>query len=135
MTQNKIEYEKLTAGFEFPPAEFVLNGERVNAYLEAVEGDKSIYEKDGTAPPMAVAALSLAAMAEGISMPPGAIHVSQDIKFLGPVRPGEQLVSRARVNRKVERGKIRMLAIGINVTNEKQEAVLSGETSFILPPG
>ena len=134
MTPQKIEYEKLAAGYEFEPAEFVLDSERVKAYLEAVEGDTNIYEKDGTAPPMAVAALSLAAMAEGISMPPGAIHVSQDVKFLGPVGPGDRLVSRARVNRKVERGKIRMLAIGIDVTNEKQEAVLSGETSFILPP-
>ena len=66
-------------------------------------------------------------------MPPGAIHVSQDLQFLSLIGIDETLTSHARVNRKVERGKFHMLTIGIDVKNQKQITVLSGETSFILP--
>jgi acyl dehydratase len=66
-------------------------------------------------------------------MPPGAVHVSQDLQFLSPVGFDETLTSYAKVNRKVERSKIHMLSIGIKVMNQKQQSVLSGETSFILP--
>lgn len=133
MTPQKIDYKQLTTGYEFEPASFRLSYESVMAYLDAVESNKQIYKKDGIAPPMAIAALALAAMAARISMPPGAVHVSQDLQFLGLVGFNETLTSYAKVNRKVERGKIHMLSIGIKVMNQKQQTVLSGETSFILP--
>lgn len=133
MPQQKIDYEKLTTGFEFEPSGFRIDGESMRKYLDAVDGDKSIYEKDNIVPPMSVAALAMTAMAEGISMPPGAVHVSQDIQFLNTVRINEELTSVARVNRIVKRGKIHMLSIGINVVNEQNTSVLEGETSFILP--
>ncbi|MBN2074155.1 MAG: MaoC family dehydratase N-terminal domain-containing protein [Dehalococcoidales bacterium] len=133
MPQQKIDYEKLTTGFEFEPSGFRIDGDSMNKYLDAVDGDKNIYEKDNIVPPMSVAALAMTAMAEGISMPPGAVHVSQDIQFLNTVRINEELTSVARVNRIVKRGKIHMLSIGINVVNEQNTSVLEGETSFILP--
>jgi len=133
MVQQKIDYRELITGYEFEPSNFRLNSESVMAYLDAVEGDKHIYEKDRIVPPMAVAALAMAAMAAGISLPPGAIHASQDLHFLSLVSINETLTSHARVNRKVERGKFHMLTIGINVLNQKQTTVLTGETSFILP--
>lgn len=133
MTEQKIDYRKLTTGHEFKPASFRLNSELVMAYLDAVEGDKHIYEKERTVPPMAVAALAMTAMAAGLSMPPGAVHVSQDLQFLSLVSIDETLTSYARVNRKVERGKFHMLSIGINILNQKKMTVLTGETSFILP--
>jgi acyl dehydratase len=133
MNQKKIDYKELTTGYEFEPASFHLNSESVTAYLDAVESNKQIYEKNKTVPPMAITALAMTAMAAGISMPPGAVHVSQDLQFLSPVEFDETLTSYAKVNRKVERGKIHMLSIGIKVMNQKQQSVLSGETSFILP--
>ena len=133
MTQKKIDYKELAAGYEFEPAGFRLDDEAVSAYLEAVEGDKSIYEEKRMVPPMAIAALAMAAMAAGLSMPPGAVHVSQDLQFLSMVSIDEVLTSFAKVNRKVERGKFHMLTIGIKVLNQEQAAVISGETSFILP--
>ena len=133
MTQQKIDYKELTAGYEFEPSGFRLDDGAVAAYLEAVEGDKDIYREKGIVPPMAVAALAMAAMAEGISMPAGAVHVSQDLRFLSTVGINEALTSYAKVNRKMERGKFHMLTIGISVLNQKQTVVLSGETSFILP--
>ena len=133
MSQQKIDYEKLITGYEFEPSCFRIDGDSMQKYLDAVDGEKSIYEKDNIVPPMSIAALAMTAMAEGLSMPPGAVHVSQDIQFLNTVRIDEELTSYARVNRIVKRGKIHMLSIGINVVNDKNISVLAGETSFILP--
>ncbi len=133
MSQRKIDYETLTTGYEFEPSGFSIDGKTATKYLDAVDSNKDIYEKNNTVPPMAIAALAMTAMAEGLSMPPGAIHVSQDIRFLNPVGINENLTSYARVNRVVKRGKIHMLNVGINVVNEKNISVLSEETSFILP--
>lgn len=133
MTQQKIDYQKITTGYEFEPAEIRLTSDAVTAYLDATEGDKSIYEQYGIAPPMAISALAMTAMASGLSLPPGAIHVSQDLQFRGTVSIDETLTSQASVIRKVERGKFHMLTIGIKIVNNKQTTVLTGETGFILP--
>ena len=133
MAQQKIDFEELSNGYEFEPSVFSIDAESVDKYLNAVDGNKDIYEKNRTVPPMSIAALAMTAMAEGLSMPPGAIHVSQEITFLNPVRINENLTSYARVNRKVKRGKLHMLSIDITVVNDKNSSVLEAETSFILP--
>ncbi|MBN2240946.1 MAG: MaoC family dehydratase [Dehalococcoidales bacterium] len=133
MENPKTDFDSLTTGYEFEPATFCIDAAKASAYLDAVEGTKDIYENDGIAPPMTVAALAMTAMGEGLSMPEGAVHVSQDIAFLGKVKLDENLTSRSKVNRIVKRGKFHMLTIGIVVTNANNEPVLHGETSFILP--
>ncbi len=133
MGQQKIDYNNLTAGYEFEPSVFRLDRESVDKYLDAVSGDKRIYEKTNTVPPMSVAALAMSAMAKELTMPPGAIHVSQDLEFLGPVEIDEPLTSYASVKRIINRGKIHMMSIGISVKNDKDTPVLAAETNFILP--
>ncbi|MFH1383218.1 MAG: MaoC family dehydratase N-terminal domain-containing protein [Chloroflexota bacterium] len=128
-----VEYEKLTTGYEFPPSSFTLDDKMVAAYLDAVEDASKVYEGGGLVPPMAIAALAMAAMAQGIVLPPGTIHVSQELEFVRTVTVGETLTSYARVNRNQQRGKFHMLMVGINVLNQAKEIVVSGETSFILP--
>ena len=129
-----MEYEKLTTtGYEFPPSSFKLEPEMVKAYLNAVEDNNRIYEEDKIVPPMAIAALAMAAMSKGLVLPPGAIHVSQEVTFINIANIDEMFISYARVNRKVERGKFHMLTIGISVENQKKTIVITGETSFIFP--
>ena len=131
--QQKIDYNELTTGFEFAPVVFQPDDEMVTAYFNAIEGDKHIYDKDKIIPPMAVVAQAMAAMSAGISFPPGTIHVSQELRFLSTVGINELLTSCARVNRKITRGNFHMLTVGIDVLNQKQVTVLTGETSFFLP--
>lgn len=133
MTHQEIDYSELSTGYEFEPAEIWLNSEAVTAYLDAIEGDRHIYDKVRIVPPMAIAALAMAEMARGLSLPSGAIHVSQDLNFLSSVSIDEVLTSRARVSKKVERGKFHMLTIDINVVKQNDMTTLTGETSFILP--
>lgn len=133
MAQQEIDYRELTTGYEFAPVDFRPDSEMVAAYLGAIEGDKGFYEENKIVPPMAIAALAMAAMAKGMSLPPGAVHVSQELRFLEAVNVNAALTSYARVNRKVERGKFNMLTVGINVLNQEQVTVMTGETGFILP--
>lgn len=133
MTQQEIDYGELTTGYEFAPVDFRPDVEMVTAYLSAIEGDKSIYDKDKIVPPMAIAALAMAAMSQGLVLPPGTVHVSQELQFGDTVKIDETLTSYARVNRKVERGKFNMLTVGINVQKESKVTVLTSETGFILP--
>lgn len=133
MTQRNMKYEKLTTSYEFPVTSFCLDRKMVKAYLDATEDNNRLYAEQQIIPPMAIAALSMAAMSTGLVLPPGTIHVSQELEFLDTVNINEILTSHARVNRKMERGKFNMLTIGINVLNQRKTTVLAGETSFILP--
>ncbi|MFH1651036.1 MAG: hypothetical protein ABID87_02875 [Chloroflexota bacterium] len=129
-----MDFAGLEPGDEFPPTAFQLDAETVAAYLEAVEGENHRRVAGETVPPLAVAARALAALSAGLELPPGAIHVGQVLGFRGTVKTGERLTSHARVARKIARGKLNMLAIDFEVRDERQTTVLTGETSFVLPP-
>jgi acyl dehydratase len=101
--------------------------------VRAVEDITRIYEDSNSVPPMAVAALAMAAMGKQMELPPGSIHVSQEFEFTNVVKLGETLTSYATVKRNLARGKLHMLTIGINVVNREKNTVVSGETGFILP--
>jgi acyl dehydratase len=133
MAQQEIAYEKLVSGYEFAPTSFCLDNEMVKTYLKAVGDQNAVYQGESIVPPMAIAALAMAAMSAGLALPSGAIHVSQTLEFMDIVKVGENLTSHAKVNRKIERGKFHMLTVGIDVLNQRKAKVISGETSFILP--
>ena len=131
--RQKIEYEHLETGYEFHPASYRLDAEMVAAYLRAVGDTSPLYHDSEIVPPMAVAALAMAALLESISLPGGTIHVSQEIEFIDPVSVEDTITCHARVSRKHQRGKLHLMTIDLEVFNQEQEAVLSGKTSFLLP--
>lgn len=131
--QQKIKYSQLEAGYEFPPSSYKLASSIVATYLKAVGETSSLHQDTEIVPPMAVAAYAMAALLEGICLPPGAIHVSQELEFIGTVSINDTLTSYTKVSRKRDRGRFHVLTIDLNVFNQKQEAVLAGKTSFILP--
>jgi len=130
---KQIGYQDLKAGQEFPPAVFQVGSITVDDYLRAVEEDNAIYQNTGLVPPMAVAALALKSLISAISMPSGTIHVSQEFEFIDTVNTQDTLTSHAGVSRIQERGKLHLISVDINVSNQKQKPVLAGKTSFILP--
>jgi len=131
--KQKIKYSQLEAGYEFPPSSYKLDTSIVSTYLKAVEDTSRLYQDNELVPPMVVAAYAMAALSQGICLPPGAIHVSQELEFIDTVSVNERLISCARVSRKQSRGKFHLLAIDLNVFNQNQKVVLAGKTSFILP--
>ncbi len=131
--QPKIEYSQLKVGDEFPPSTYKLDSSMVAAYLKAVEETSHLYQDTGLVPPMAIAAYAMATLSESICLPPGAIHVSQELEFVGTVSIKDTITSYAKVSRKQTRGKFHFLTIDLNAYNQRQKAVLAGKTSFILP--
>ena len=133
LKEQKVEYSQLETGYEFPPSRYKVDYSSVAAYLRAVEDSSSLYQDTELVPPMAIAAYAMAALSESISLPSGTIHASQELEFIGTVDINDTLTSYARVSRQQSRGKFHLLSINFNVFNQRQQAVLAGKTSFILP--
>jgi len=133
LKQQKIEYSQLETGYEFAPSTHKLDASVLSSYLKAVEDTSYLYQDTNLVPPMAIAASAMAALSRGICLPPGAIHVSQELEFIDMVSVDDNLTSYARVSRKWGRARFHFLDVKLNVCNQNQKTVLTGKTSFILP--
>jgi len=131
--QPKLEYSQIEVGYEFPPASYKLDPSMVSAYLKAVEETSRLYHDTGLVPPMAIAAYAMAALSESISLPPGAIHVTQELEFIDTVSAGDTITCHARVSRKQNRGRLHLMTVDLDVFNQNQKAVLAGKVGFVLP--
>ena len=67
-------------------------------YLEAVGDDRPEYLEAGIAPPLGLTAWALGTLLERLELPPGAIHSSQEMETLGPVRWGEVISVSASID-------------------------------------
>jgi hypothetical protein len=126
-------YDQLETGYEFPPGEYNIDSSRVALFLKATGDTSDIYNDSHLVPPMAVAALALSALSNTIGLPPGSVHVSQELAFVKTVSTGEKLTSFAKISRAQKRGGLHIIAVDFNVLNESRQTVLTGKTSFILP--
>ena len=131
--QQKLEYHQIEVGYEFPPTSYKLDSSMVSTYLEAVEETSRLFQDTELVPPMAIAAYAMAALSEGISLPPGAIHITQEIEFMDAVSVRDTITCHARVSRKQNRGKLHLMTIDLDVFNQNQKAVLAGKVGFVLP--
>jgi acyl dehydratase len=133
MSEPAIEYHKLFVGFEFPAQSYRLDAALVTDYLQATGDDDALYQSEPLVPPMAVTAFAMNSLSSAIVMPPGTIHVSQELDFLKTVRIGDTITCYSTVSRKVDRGGLRLMNTDINVVNQNAEKVLSGRVGFVLP--
>lgn len=61
---------------------------------------------------------------------PGAIYISQQLRFLAPVRPGDQVTVRAEVIKwDSNKGRVTLLT---EVTSQKGIKVITGEASLVM---
>lgn len=131
--RSKIEYSRMEVGDRFTPISYKLEASMVATYLRAVEESSRLYQDTELVPPMAVAAYAMAALSEGISLPPGTIHVNQELEFLDAVSVGDTITCQASVSRKQDRGRLHLMNIDIDVFNQNRKKVLAGKVGFILP--
>ncbi|MFC1941563.1 hypothetical protein ACFLWL_04130 [Chloroflexota bacterium] len=94
--EQRLKYSQLEAGYEFPHSSYKLDASTVATYLKAVEDTSYPYQDTNLVPPMAIAAYAMAALSQNIYLPPGAIHVSQELQFIATVSVNESLVSYAK---------------------------------------
>ena len=133
MTQQKLGFSHLEVGHEFPPATYNLDSVAVSVYFKATGEADTLYQGTGFVPPIAIAAWSLAALQEAIDLPSGTIHLSQEVECLGIAQQGDLITCHAKISRKQERGKLRLMNIDFHVVDQNQRPVLAGKSSFNLP--
>jgi acyl dehydratase len=123
-----FEYDELTVGQEFPPVDYVLDSGVVAAYVEAVGASGRSH-----VPPLAVAARAIASLGGIIALPPGTIHAAQEFEFCGLVPVGSRVTCVCSVLRKLSRGPMRMLTLGMDVADESGTVVQRGKSTIVLP--
>lgn len=87
-------------GHEFANASFVLDEERLRAYLAAT-GDTNDY--GGAVPPLAALALALEALQHEVSLPEGSLHTGQEVEHRSTLVTGETLHLTGRLAQRSER--------------------------------
>jgi acyl dehydratase len=129
--------ETLEKGHRFSATSFVLDEEAVARYLEAVEDGAlpRLAQAEGKAwvPPMAVAALGLRSLMEEMTLPAGAIHVSQELEFVRPVETGERIACRAWLSHRSQRAGYWVLAVEMEGADESGRSVLTGRLTVMVP--
>ncbi len=134
MTENeKIKYSQLEVGYEFPSATYHLSSTDVSAYLKATGETDRLFQDTGIVPPTAIAAWSLIALLDYVDMPSGTIHLSQELESIGIAKESDTITCHARVSRKQERGKLRLLDIEFSVKDQDGDHVVAGKSSFNFP--
>jgi acyl dehydratase len=124
----------LEKGHEFPPTAFELSAEWVGRYVVAVEDEAILTSGPAAVPPMAVAALSIRALLERAALPPGAIHVAQEIANHRAVGIGDRLSVAARVVSRGERAGWVLMGIDLSVMAGRED-VMSGRAVVTFPVG
>jgi acyl dehydratase len=134
MTSYKEGKEfRLEAGHELPVVHYTLDRTTIDTYLSAVEETSRLYNDTDLVPPTAVAALAMAALAEGAEFPPGSIHVSQKLDFKRSIRRGDTVYCRSIISRVYRRAGMHLITIELHVEDNEACEVLSGEISFVAP--
>ena len=127
--------DTLAKGHQLPSLAFELSPEWAREYVAAVE-DGAIGALDGEfVPPMAVVALGARALFEGAALPPGAVHLGQEIEFVRPLRRGERLSASARVVSRGERQGWVLMGIEMKVEDQGGLPVMTGRATLTMPAG
>lgn len=129
---SPLGFDQLVSGFDFPKASYEMEAGQVSKYVEAVAVDGGWCHPDYV-PPLAIAAYSLNILAKQVILPPGSVHASQELDFFKLVPVGTRISCQARIAQKVNRGKLHMLVIEFNASDESEEKILSGRATLILP--
>jgi 3-hydroxybutyryl-CoA dehydratase len=124
--------DSLPKGYQFSPTTFDLSPQWVGDYITAVE-DSAIGAFVDLVPPMAVAALSVRALLEEASLPPGAIHLAQELAFCRAIERGEQLTARARVASRGERQGWVLMGVELALEDGDSLEVMTGRATLTCP--
>lgn len=122
----------LAKGHEFPAATFELTNDWTDAYIAAVEDEAVGRVGAEFVPPMAVAALSVRALLENASLPPGSLHAGQELAFSSAVRRGDRLTANAHIISRGERQGAVLMSIELDV-DRGEDDVMTGRATIAFP--
>jgi acyl dehydratase len=122
----------LEKGHQFPATSFELTSDWVRDYTSAV-GDDAIALAGPYVPLMALAALSIRSLLQQTPLPPGSIHVGQELTFTRPTTAGEKFHARAEVASKGERQGWILMGVAQFVFGERGDLVMEGRATITFP--
>jgi acyl dehydratase len=126
---KKLRWEDLSKGMELPPRTFQLSAPWVEEYKAVVEDGAIEKLGTGVVPPMAVAALAIRSLLESVGLPPGAVHVGQEVAFLREVSAGQRVKATAHVASRGQRGGWALLIIDQHIEDEEGCPVMNGRAT------
>jgi acyl dehydratase len=127
-----VSLAELHKGDEFPPVSFELSTDWVSQYVDAVDDCAILGLGEAAVPPMAVAALSIRAMLEHASLPPGTVHAGQELSFRRAARVGEVLEVSGRVVSRGERAGWVLMSVEMNVS-AGSDGLMDGRATVSFP--
>ena len=123
---------ELPVGTEFPPTILQLSESHISKYLEAID-DSIDFLSLGLVPPLILAACANTALTKSFTAPPGTIHVSQYFEFLKSVAIGDTVSCRGVIAQKLERGRLNLIVLEINILDQNGDRVLHGKATITVP--
>jgi 3-hydroxybutyryl-CoA dehydratase len=142
--QEQRSWDELEVGEEYETVPFTVTAERIAKYVEGTDDHNPVFCDEEAAsktrfggiiaPPTIVVPIVFATTPPDIWIKmPGAINPGQKLEFGVPVRPGDTIRCRARLNDKyIKRG--RKYAMGrMEILNQRDEMVCVWTGGLILP--
>ena len=125
-----VSLADLPKGHEFAETRFELTREWVAQYRAAVEDESS---DPSYAPPLSLATLSIRALLDEAALPPGSIHVSQEMSFSLGRQSSDVVVAKARVASRGERAGWVLMAVELEVQDETGTPMMNGRATITFP--
>ena len=122
-----------TVGQELEEVQVTLSASMVNEYISVVDDQSPIYAEAGLVPMTALAAIGLRTLLAGLGIPPGAIHIAQELESHGAARVGQSVLCRARVAQASRRQAVTFSVLEFTLTDDKGESILEGRTTLLVP--
>ncbi|MBI4200950.1 MAG: MaoC family dehydratase N-terminal domain-containing protein [Chloroflexi bacterium] len=130
---NSTGDPNLTTGRELEEAHFALDSSLVGEYIAVVDDRADVYRGSVLVPPTAIAALGVGKLLERLALPPGAVHLAQELEVHRAARCGERVSCRARVAHSSQRRGGRFLILDFTVADHQGQPILDGRTTLLLP--
>jgi 3-hydroxybutyryl-CoA dehydratase len=129
------EFDKLNVGYEFPPIIKKMTQEKINSYVGTAEDYNPIHvdveyaKKTSFKGTIAPGYQCMAYISELMAREFGKgwyVGGTLDIRLTMPVRPGDMLVTRARVTEKKEEDGKKFVKCEVHIRNQNNEDVMIG---------
>ena len=121
-----------TPGREFESDEVTLNSSVIGGYRSVIEASAEVYNEDYV-PTIALAALGIRTLLSGLGVPPGAVHVSQELQSHRAAKEGDTVYCQGKVAQSSRRSKGgEIVVLEFKVMDSQAGLLLDGRTTLII---
>jgi acyl dehydratase len=131
--EGRRDFQHLTPGNALVTASLAFTWEEIEEYLAAVEDPQTLYWERQVAPPMFLATRAIRALLAHLSLPPGSVHMAQEVESVAPCRFGTALTLESQISQNAARGPLRFLGVAFEIHDHQGTAILRGKSTVLVP--